>query len=110
VAQTQAQIERAGEFDPAHALLVRPLVIDDAFQIVAGHHRFAAARGAGLEAVPCWVREMDDDEAFMALVLANAQSELLPLERGIHALKVAEKAKGGRGLKDGLTRYAKGGW
>jgi hypothetical protein len=29
---------------------------------------------------------MDDDEAFMALVLANSQSELLPLERGMHAL------------------------
>jgi hypothetical protein len=42
---------------------------------------------AGLDAVPCWVREMTDDEAFMALVLANSQSELLPLERGIHALR-----------------------
>ena len=29
---------------------------------------------------------MTDEKAFMALVLANSQSELLPLERGIHAL------------------------
>jgi hypothetical protein len=30
---------------------------------------------------------MDDDEAFMALVLANSQSELSPLEHGMHAVK-----------------------
>jgi hypothetical protein len=30
---------------------------------------------------------MDDEAAFMALVLANSQSELSPLERGRHALK-----------------------
>jgi ParB family chromosome partitioning protein len=84
VAQSAVQIERGGGFDPAYALLVRP--INDGFQIVAGHHRVAAARAAGLETVPCWVREMDDDEAFMALVLANSQSELLPLERGMQML------------------------
>jgi hypothetical protein len=74
---------------------------------LAGHHRATAARAAGLDAVPCWVREMDDDAAFMALVLANSQSELSGLERGIHALKVVEKAKGGRGNKDGLAKHAK---
>jgi ParB-like chromosome segregation protein Spo0J len=62
-------------------------LIGDAFQIIGGHHRVAAARAAGLKAVPCWVRGMDDEQAFMALVLANSQSELLPLERGIHALQ-----------------------
>jgi ParB-like chromosome segregation protein Spo0J len=72
-------------FDAAHALLVRSL--GDGFQILAGHHRAAAARAAGLDAVSCRVRAMDDDEAFMALVLANSQSELLPLERGLHALR-----------------------
>jgi ParB-like chromosome segregation protein Spo0J len=74
--------------------LVRPL--GDAFQIVAGHHRKAAAGLAGLVTVPCWVREMDDEEAFMALVLANSQSELLPLERGMHALRATELDKHGR--------------
>jgi ParB-like chromosome segregation protein Spo0J len=85
VGQIAFQIGRVGGFDPAYALLVRPL--GDAFQIVTGHHRLAAGRACGLDAVPCWVREMDDDEAFMALVLANSQSEFLPLERGLHALR-----------------------
>jgi ParB-like chromosome segregation protein Spo0J len=89
-------------FDAAHALLVRPTVLGDV-QIVAGHHRAAAVRAAGLKAVPCWVREMDDDAAFMALVLANSQSELLPLERGLHALAATE-----RGSKTGksVSAYA----
>jgi ParB/RepB/Spo0J family partition protein len=83
--QIAAQIRAHGGFDPAHALLVRRQ--GKGFQIVAGHHRAAAAQAAGLDAVPCWVREMDDDAAFMTLVLANSQSELSPLERGIHAIK-----------------------
>jgi hypothetical protein len=77
--------------------LVRPL--GGAFQIVAGHHRKAAAGLAGLVTVPCWVREMGDEEAFMALVLANSQSELLPLERGMHALRATELDKHGSSIK-----------
>jgi ParB-like chromosome segregation protein Spo0J len=91
-------------FDPAHALLVRRQ--GEGFEILAGHHRAAAARDAGLDAVPCWVRELDDDAAFMALVLANSQSELLPLERGIHALTAQGRATAGRGKKGGLSAYA----
>ena len=36
--------------------------------------------------VGCWVREMSDEEAYMALALCNAQGELTALERGRHAL------------------------
>ena len=55
------------DFDPAHALLVRPL--GENFQIISGHHRKLAAERCGIPGVPCWVREMDDDAAYMALVL-----------------------------------------
>lgn len=34
---------------------------------------------------------MDDETAFMQLVLANAQGELSPLEKGMHALAATEK-------------------
>jgi ParB-like chromosome segregation protein Spo0J len=71
IAQIAVQIVlSSGAFVPAHALLVRPL--DKGSQIVAGHHRAAAARACGLSAVSCWVRDMDDDAAFMALVPANS--------------------------------------
>ena len=75
----------------AHAILVRPLA--GGHQIISGHNRTTAARRAGLQQIPAWVREMDDDAAFMQLVLSNAQAELSPLERGMHALEATEKGK-----------------
>lgn len=68
VEQLAAEIKRSG-FQAEYALLVRPW--EDAYQIVSGHHRHASAVAAGLDSVPCWVRDMDDHEAFMRLVLAN---------------------------------------
>ncbi|CAK0748381.1 ParB family transcriptional regulator, chromosome partitioning protein [Gammaproteobacteria bacterium] len=78
----------ANGFDQSHALIVRE--IEDGsphgfYQIVSGHHRWMAAKQANLQTVPCWVREMDDATAHMALVLNNTQSELHPLEEGKHA-------------------------
>ena len=43
------------------------------FQVVSGHCRLQAAKRAGLGSVICWVREMDDDTAYMELVRWNAQ-------------------------------------
>lgn len=85
VIESLASRMREGGFDEAHALIVRP--IGDRFQIISGHHRAAAAREAALSSIPAWVREMPDDEAFMALALCNTHGELTPLERGMHALK-----------------------
>lgn len=103
VEQLIGQMSESG-FGSEHAVLVRP--VDDGFQIISGHHRVEAARKVGLAEVPCWVRQMDDDEAFMQLVLSNAQGELSPLEIGIHALKAVPLSKGGRGQTGGLSEYA----
>lgn len=78
-----------GGFDAAHSLIVRPL--GDGYQVLSGHHRKAAALKAGLTEIPCWVRDLDDDAAYMALVTSNSQGELSPLERGIHACKADGK-------------------
>ena len=83
VDQISAQITAAGRFDESHALIVR--AFNGKFQIISGHHRWLAAQQAGLAEVPCWVREMTDDQAYMELVLCNTQSELHPLEEGKHA-------------------------
>ena len=93
-----------GGFDPAHALIVRP--IGDGFQIISGHHRHAAATHVGIQEVPCWVRDMDDDDAYMALATSNSQGELSPLEIGMHALHHVGLSEGGRGKKGGLSEYA----
>lgn len=96
-----AEIKTTG-FGPEHALLVRP--IDGGFQIISGHHRAEAAKNAECATAPCWVKELDDDEAFMQLVLSNTQGELSPLEIGMHALKAVPLAQGKAG--GGLTAYA----
>jgi N6-adenosine-specific RNA methylase IME4 len=93
-----------GGFRPCYALTVRQ--VDDAYQIISGHHRKAAAEKAGLYDVPCWVLDMDDDAAYMALVTSNAQGELSPLEIGLHALHCVGLSEGGRGKRGGLSAYA----
>lgn|GEM_PF-897516 len=98
-----AEIGRFG-FGREHALLVRPA--GGAHQILSGHHRVEAAKRAGVAEVPCWVKDLDDDEAFMQLVLANTQGELSPLERGMHALAYADRSEGGRGQRGGISEYA----
>lgn len=97
------QIKDNGGFDPAHALMVRPL--DGRYQIVWGHHRKQAAIQVGLAEAPCWVREMTDDEAYLQLGFGNAQGEWKPIEIGLHALGIP-KGKGGRGLEGGISEYA----
>jgi DNA modification methylase/ParB-like chromosome segregation protein Spo0J len=96
-----AQIQANG-FPEEHAILCRPK--NGHFEIVSGHHRVEAARLAGLSEIPAWVREMADEDAFMQLVLANAQGELSLLEIGIHAFRAVEKAQGKRGA--GVQSYA----
>lgn len=98
-----AEIKQSG-FGPEHALLVRPIA--DGHQVISGHHRAEAARRAGCGAVPCWVKDLDDDEAFMQLVLSNTQGELSPLEEGKH-LSNYEAGIGGRGQAGGLRDYAR---
>ncbi len=75
--------------------------VNSHYEIVAGHHRAEAVNRAGFTAIPCWVAELTDEEAFMQLVLSNAQSELSPLEIGVHALEAvpSEQGKGGGGLQ-----------
>jgi ParB-like chromosome segregation protein Spo0J len=65
-----------------------------------------AAQRAGLEKIPCWVVELDDDAAFMLLVTCNAQGELKPLEIGLHVLKAVAHGEKGRGKKGGVRSYA----
>jgi site-specific DNA-methyltransferase (adenine-specific) len=81
--------------------------VGDGYEIISGHHRQAAAGKAGIEEVPCWVVEMDDDQAYMALATSNNQGELAPLEIGPHALERVGKASAGRGKKGGLSEHAR---
>ena len=71
---------------------------------VGGSEKYFAHLLAIHTAPPEQWREFTDDEAFMQLALANAQSGLTPLERGNHAL--AATTKYGANGKDSLRKYA----
>jgi len=89
-------ITERGHMESRHAITVR--AVADAYEIISGHHRHAAAVKSGIAGVPCWVVEMDDEAAYMALATSNNQGELAQLEYGLHAVEIAPK-KGGKGNK-----------
>lgn len=91
-----ADLGERGHMGSRHAITVR--AVKDGYEIISGHHRHAAAVKSRLECVPCWVVEMGDDEAYMALATSNNQGELAQLEYGLHAVELAAK-KGGKGNK-----------
>jgi DNA modification methylase len=106
VASITAQLEDAGEFADKHALLVRP--VNGHYQILSGHTRTEAAKRAQLVEVPCWVEDMRDEDAFMALILSNSQGELTNLEIGIHAWRAVPLGERlGRGHTGGVSDYAR---
>ncbi len=62
-------------------LLARPDT-DGGYEIISDHRRRRAAELAGLETLPVVIREMNDDEAIIAMADTNLQREtILPSER-----------------------------
>ena len=68
-----------------HGVLVPGLVrqlVDGSYQMVSGHRRKLASRLAGLNTLPCIVRDLTDDEAIIVMVDSNLQREkVLPSEK-----------------------------
>src|SRR5271157_265435 len=77
IAAIAAQIKERG-YQEYHWLRVRKLPSGN-YQIISGHQRFEAAKQAKVDEIPCFIMEMDDDEAFRQLLLSNVQSDLAPL-------------------------------
>lgn len=75
-------------FDASHPLVVRPWQQD--YQLIEGEHRYWASKELGFSELPCVVRQLDDTEALIQLILGNTQSENSPLEIGLNALKVIQ--------------------
>lgn len=85
IAQLAQSIREQGVLQP---LLVTPTG-DGRYRIVAGERRWRAARAAGLETVPCVVRELDLTQQMEIALIENLQREdLNPIEaaQGIRAL------------------------
>ena len=83
-------------------VLVRPMP-DGSYQMVSGHRRKRASELAGLDTVPCIVRELTDDEATILMVDSNLQRErVLPSERAF-AYKMKLDALNRQGQRTDLT-------
>ena len=97
--ETAESIRQYGVLVPA---IVRPRE-DGGYEIVAGHRRKHGSELAGLSAMPCIVRQMDDDTATILMVDSNIQREnILPSERAqAYKMKLeAIRRKAGRPAKE----------
>ena len=93
-----------------HGVLVPALVREKptgGYEMISGHRRKMASELAGLESIPCIVRNLSDDEAVIVMVDSNLQrEEILPSEKAF-AYKMRLEAmnrQAGRPSKNNLTQ------
>ncbi len=90
------EIKTRGVFTPA---TVRPEKDGNGYEIIAGHRRHRGSELAGVEALPCIVRDMTDQEAVQEMKISNKQrGDPLPSElaRLLDLEVEAIKHQGGR--------------
>jgi ParB family chromosome partitioning protein len=76
---------------------------DGRYELISGHRRKMACELAGLDVLPCIVRQMSRDEAIIAMVDSNLQREqILPSERA-KSYKMRLDAMNRRGQRTDLT-------
>lgn len=92
-------IEKEGVIVPALARLKE----DGGYELIAGHRRKAACKWAGLNCMPVVVRDLDDNQAVIAMVDSNLQREhLKPSEKAL-AYKMKLEAIKRQGARTDLT-------
>ena len=98
-------IKQQGILDPA---IVRHRE-EGGYEIISGHRRHHAAIRAGLRDIPVIIRDIEDDEATLAMVDANLHREkLLPSEKAF-AYKMKMEALSRQGKRTDLTSNQVGG-
>ncbi len=87
-------------------LLVRPLEGSPGeYEVISGHRRLHAAKLAGLETVPAFIREIDRDAAAVELVDSNLHREhILPSEKAF-AYRLKLEALDRRGKRCGQVGH-----
>ena len=96
-------IEKEGVLVP---LLVRTNPYGDGYEVISGHRRKEAALWAGETEVPVVIRELDDDQAVVAMVDSNLHRENLKLSEKAFAYRMkleAMKHQGKKVLADDIT-------
>lgn len=93
-------IEKEGVLVP---LLVRTNPYGDGYEIISGHRRKEAAVWAGETKVPVVIRELDDDQAVVAMVDSNLHRENLKPSEKAFAYKMKLEAMKRQGKRTDLT-------
>ena len=84
-------------------LLIRPNPDGEGYEVIAGHRRKAAALWAGLTEVPVVIRELDDNQAIVAMVDSNLQRENLKPSEKAYAYRMKLEAMNRQGRKTDIT-------
>ncbi|SDX00318.1 chromosome partitioning protein, ParB family [Lachnospiraceae bacterium KHCPX20] len=101
-ADMEKTVESIQEFGVLQPAIVRP-DRDGGYEILSGHRRHHACQIAGLQTLPCIVRDLDDDAATILMVDSNLQrEEILPSER-VWAFKMKLDAMKHQGERRDLT-------
>ncbi len=86
-------------------ILVRPIKDNKyEYEIIAGHNRVHASKLAGVDKIPCNIREMDDETATILMIDTNLQQRetILPSEKA-WAYKYKLEAIKSQGKRNDLT-------
>lgn len=101
-ADMEKTVESIQEFGVLQPAIVRP-DRDGGYEILSGHRRHHACQIAGIQTLPCIVRDLDDDAATILMVDSNLQrEEILPSERA-WAFKMKLDAMKHQGERRDLT-------
>lgn len=95
-------VESIKEYGVLVPIIARPLE-DGTFEIISGHRRKRACELAGIDEIPCIVRNLDRDEATIIMVDSNLHREnILPSEKAkAYQMKLeAIKRRSGRPTKE----------
>ena len=92
-------IEKEGVIVPA---LARPKT-GGGYELIAGHRRKAACKWAGIDVMPVVVRDLDDNQAVIAMVDSNLQREHLKPSEKAFAYKMKLEAMKRQGARTDLT-------
>ena len=95
-------IGKEGVIVPA---LVRPNPYGEGYELIAGHRRKEACLWAGIGEMPVVVRNLDDNQAVIAMVDSNLQREYLKPSEKAFAYKMKLEAMKHQGKKDYIEAY-----
>lgn len=100
--EMQAMVDSIRQYGVMTPAIVRTNP-DGGYELISGHRRRRGAQLAGLETLPCLVREMDTDTAIVLMVDSNCQREhILPCEKA-RAYKMKLDALKRQGARSDLT-------